>query len=146
MTATYTNQPGTRPIDTVRFRVDDRDTIPETDAALSDEEIQYLIDTSTHILTAAAAAADAIAGQYATAAKSKKVGDLEVDYGKGQAAEYVALAKSLRAEVSKKAGAAVYAGGISKSDKATAEADTDRVPSVFTLGAMDNPNNPDSVS
>ena len=36
MTATYINDPTNRPIDTVRFEVDDRDT---DNAALSDEEI-----------------------------------------------------------------------------------------------------------
>ena len=143
MTATYTNDPSGRPVDTVRFEIDDRDTIPETDAALSDEEIQYLIDTNTHILLAAAAAADAIAGKYAADAKSKKVGDLEVDYGEGQAASYITLAGTLRQRAYRKAGAGVYAGGISKTDKDTAEADSDRVPSVFRMGMMDNPQNID---
>ena len=40
MTATYTNDPTNRPIDRVRLEIDDRDTIPETDALLTDEEIQ----------------------------------------------------------------------------------------------------------
>ena len=42
MTATYTNQPGTRNIDTVRAEIDYKDCIPETDAQLSDEEIDVL--------------------------------------------------------------------------------------------------------
>ena len=139
MTATYTNQPATRPIDTVRFEVDDRDTIPDTDAVLSDEEIQYLIDTNTHILFAAAAAAEAIGSKFASEAASKKVGDLEIDYGDGQAASYSALAAGLRSRARRKAGVGVYAGGISKTDKDVAEADTDRVPSPFTIGMMNNP-------
>jgi len=137
MTATYTNQPGTRPIDTVRFEIDDKDCIPETDALLSDEEIQYLIDTHSHVLFAAAAACDAIATKYADSQTSKMVGDLQVNYG-SKAAEYTSKAKTLRARAARKAGSSIYAGGISKGDKDTMKADTDRVQPSFTIGGMDH--------
>ena len=135
MTATYANSPGIRNIDTVRFEVDDRDA----DAALlSDEEIQYLIDSNSHILLAAASAAEAIASKYASDAKSKKVGDLEVDYGEGQAATYESLAKALRSRAYRKAGGNIHAGGVSRSAKNTVVADRDRVPPVFTVGMDDS--------
>ena len=134
MTATYTNYPGTVDIDTVRFEVDDRDC---TDAALSDEEIQYLIDSNTHILLASAAAAEAIGAKYASEVESKQVGDLRISYGDGgNAASYTSLAKTLRLRATRKAVA--YAGGLSKSEKVTVAADTDRVQSEFTVDMDDN--------
>lgn len=130
MTATYTNQPGIRDIDTVRFEVDDRDCDPETDAVLSDEEIQYLIDGHTHILLAAAAAAEQIGGTYAAQPSSKTVGDLSVTYGE-RALDYKELAKSLRTRAAKKAGAGIYAGGLSRSEKKTEKAKPDLVQPAF---------------
>ena len=139
MTATYTNLPGTVPVDTVRFLVDDRDTIPATDAALSDEEIQYFLDQANHVLLAAADAAEAIATKYAGDPKSKQVGDLEISYGDtGRAATYKELAASLRSRARRKVGASIYAGGISLADKKANDADTDRVDPVFTVGMHDN--------
>ena len=139
MSATYTNQPGTRDIDTVRFEIDDKDCTPETDAAISDEEIQYLIDNNNHILLAAAAAADAVAGKYSDSPASKKVGDLSITYDAGGiAATYTSLAKSLRRRAAVKVGSKVYAGGLSKADKKTQELDTDRVQPVFTMGQDDS--------
>ena len=136
MTATYTNQPGTVPIDTVRLEVDDK---VASDAVLTDEEIQYFIDNANHILLASADAAEAIATKYAGDPKSKTVGDLELSYGDtGRAATYSELAKSLRARANRKVGASIYAGGISKADKAAQRADTDRVDPVFTVGMDDN--------
>ena len=136
MTATYTNQPGVRAIDTVRYEVDDRDTIPETDAALSDEEIQYLLDTNKSVLFAAAAAAESIGGQYATEGTSEQVGDLEIDYGDGTSATYAALAKRIRTRAAKQV--VPFAGGLTKSGHETAAKDTDRVQPEFTIGMDDN--------
>ncbi len=136
MSATYTNQPGTIDVDTVRFEVDDRDT---ANAVLSDEEIQYLIDGNNHILLACAAAADAIGAKYASEVESKQVGDLRVAYGQGGvAASYGLLAKALRLRAVRKAGAKIHAGGLSKAEKTAVALDTDRVQSEFTVGMDDN--------
>ena len=136
MTASYTNQPGVRGIDTVRLRIADTDTIPESDAALSDEEIQYFIDNTSHILYAAADAAETIGAKYAELPVSKTVDGFTLNYGDGQSSSYAALAKRLRTLAAK--GAKWYAGGLSKSDKRTAETDTDRVQPVFTMGMHDH--------
>ena len=137
MTATYTNQPGTRAIDTVRFEIDDKDCTPETDAALSDEEIQYLIDTNSHILLAAASAADTIAALHADGISKKSVGDLNIEYGDGgRAVQYAAMAQTLRRRAARKASG--YAGGISHDDKKAMRDDTDRVEPSFELGIHDN--------
>jgi len=138
MTASYTNDPTNRPIDRVRLEIDDRDTIPETDALLSDQEIQYYIDSHPHILLAAAAAADQLGAKFADDPKSKKVGDLEIDYGsEGRSATFKATAAKLRAQVAR-SGAGIFAGGLSKAEKVTGRADTDKVQSVFQVGQDDN--------
>ena len=143
MTATYTNQPGTVDIDTVRHEVNDKDCDPESGAQLTDQEIQYAIDTNNHILLAAASCAEQIAATYAPEPKSKMVGDLQVNYGgEGRYATYTSLAKSLRTRAAKKVGSKVYAGGLSKTDKQTAERDTDRVQPVFQVGMDDSLLNP----
>lgn len=136
MTATYTNDPGNRDIDTVRFEIDDRDT---DNAQISDEEIQYLIDTHSHILLAASAAAGAIAATYASEAKQKTVGDLSINYGgEGRYATYKSLERSLRARVGRGAGAHLFAGGISKSDDKALTDNTDRVVPSFSIGKDDS--------
>lgn len=144
MTATYTNQPGVRGIDTVRLRIADTDTIPEGDAALSDEEIQYFIDNATHILYAAADAAETIGAKYADLPVSKTVDGFSLSYGDGQSSSYAMLAKRLRAKAAK--GAKWYAGGLSESDKRTAELDTDRVQPVFQLGMHDHAGTDTSIN
>ena len=136
MTATYINDPKNRPIDTVRFEVDDRDT---DNAALSDEEIQYLIDTTNHILLAAAAAATAIGAKYSSEVESKQVGDLRIAYGAGGvASSYKELAKLLRTRAASKAASKILAGGLSKAAKTAVKADTDRVQSEFEVGMDDS--------
>ena len=140
MTATYTNDPTNRPIDRVRLEIDDRDTIPETDALLTDEEIQYYIDSHKHILLAAAAAADQLAAKFAGDPKTKKVGDLEIDYGtEGRSATFAAVAKKLRSQAVKRAGAGLFAGGLSKAQKVTERTLPDKVQPSFTIGQDDNP-------
>ncbi len=133
MTATYTNQPGTRDVDTVRLLVYDRDTIPATDARLSDEEIQYFIDANTHINFAAAEAALAIAAKHAPSGGSKKVGDLVIE---GTAMTYRELSEQLRLKATRKVTA--YAGGLSDAEKKTRRQDTDLPDPAFRVGKDDH--------
>ncbi len=138
MTATYTNDPSGRPIDRVRLEIDDRDTTIEANALLTDEEIQYYIDSHPHILLAAAAAADQLAAKFAGDPKTKKVGDLEIDYGtEGRSATFKAVAEKLRTQVAKRTGG--FAGGLSRSKKVTARVDLDRVQPPFRIGQDDTP-------
>ena len=138
MTATFTNAPGTRDVDTVRVEIDDRDCDPETDALLSDEEIQYFIDTNSHILLAAAAAADSVAIKFASDPKRKKVGDLDIDYGEGgRSGAYRDMAAKLRARAVRKA--PTVATGTTISGHDAAAADTDKTQPSFTVGMDDNP-------
>ena len=133
MTATYTNQPGVRSIDTVRLLIFDRDTIPATDAKLTDEEIQYFIDANAHINLAASEAAMAIAARSAGEGTSKKVGDLMIE---GVGISYRDLAKNLRLKAARTVKA--YAGGLSIAEKDTVDKDTDRPTPDFERGMHDH--------
>ena len=138
MSATYTNDPANRPIDRVRLEIDDRDTTVEANALLTDEEIQYYIDTHSNVLLAAAAAADQLAAKFAGDPKTKKVGPLDIDYGEGRSATFKAVAMRLRAQVSRRGGANLFAGGLSESEKVTENAKADKVQPRFTIGQDDN--------
>ena len=138
MTATYTNQPGTRNVDTVRHLINDKNVTTEADALLTDEEIQFHIDSEPHIYIAAAEAATAIATTFAASETVKQVGDLRREFGDGgRAATYHATATRLRGNAYNKA--TPYAGGLLESEKRTGDQDTDRVDPAFTRDQMDNP-------
>ena len=94
------------------------------------QAIQYLIDGHTHILLAAAAAAEQIAGTYAKQESSKTVGDLNITYGE-RALDYKEMAQRLRTRAAKKAGSVIYAGGLSVTEKKTEKAKPDLVQPAF---------------
>ncbi len=147
MTATFTNDPAGRQIDAVRMLVGDTDCIPETDAALSDESIQWMLNNTNHLFLAAALAAETLAGQNAgTGSRNiseKRVGDLAIRYGGGGAvSDYKALAKLYRLQAARKA--TPYAGGISEADKDAQDADTDRVRPAAEIGMHDHRGSPGS--
>ncbi len=133
MTATYTNQPGVRSIDTVRLLVYDRNTTTATSAKLTDEEIQYFIDANTHINFAASQAALAINARHAGEGTSKKVGDLMIE---GVGISYRQLSDDLRMIPSRRATA--YAGGLSIADADAVAKDTDRPAPDFERGMHDH--------
>ena len=136
MTATYTNQAGVVDVDTVRLKVNDKDTIPESDALLSDEEIQYFVDSNSDINLAASEAALAIAAKYSADANSKTVGDMGIVFAGARARQYRLMAQDLR----KKAGRNVtpYAGGLSNADATAVAKDTDRPTPDFERGMHDH--------
>ena len=136
MTATYTNQPGTRNVDTVRHLINDKNVTTEADALLTDEEIQFHIDTEPHIYIAAAEAATAIASTFAASETVKQVGDLRREFGTGRVATYHALAGRLRANAYRTV--TPFAGGLSEAEKTTGRQDTDRVDPAFTRGQHDH--------
>jgi hypothetical protein len=137
MTATYTNQPGTVDVDTVRHLISDKNVTSSTNALLSDEEIQFHVDSEPHIYLAAAEAAVAVASKYGALETVKQVGDLRRGFGTGgRVAQYHDIAKRLRANAYR--GVTPFAGGLSKAGKETAAADTDRVDPVFVRGQMEH--------
>ena len=133
MTATYTNQPGTVPVDTVRLLVYDRNTTDPIKAKLSDEEILYFIDANPHINLAAAEAALAIAGKHAAEGTSKKVGDLMIE---GIGISYRDLSTRLRLKAARTVKS--YAGGLSEAEKDAVDKDTDRPTPDFERGMHDH--------
>ena len=137
MTATYTNQPGTVNVDTVRHLIHDKNVTSSTNALLTDEEIQFHIDTEPHIYLAAAEAAIAVASKYGGAETVKEVGDLRREFGTGgRVAQYHEIAKRLRANAGRTAVA--FAGGLSEAEKTTGRQDTDRVDPAFVRDQMDH--------
>lgn len=136
MTATYTNSPGTDSIDAIRLLIGDTDV---ASAALTDEELQYYLDTAGNLYLAAAYAVEAIMSAQGGGITSKQVGDLKVTYGgAGGASGLAALAKTLRMRAARTSGTP-YAGGISVADREALDADTDRTASAFVVGQDDNP-------
>ena len=136
MTATYTNQPGVRDVDTVRLLISDQDTIPATDALLTDEEIQYFVDANNHINLAASQAATAIAAKYSSDANSKTVGDLGIVFAGARARQYRLMAQDLRNKAARTV--TPYAGGLSIAEKDTIDQDTDRPTTDFERGMHDH--------
>ena len=128
MTYSYTS-PSASDKDAVRFAVGDTDS---TDWLLSDEEIQYLIDTYG-LSGAKWRAAKAIAAKFARMATSEKDGDISRNYDRYQ--YYIGLADKLKSEAAM--GGGMYAGGISKDDKEANEDNTDIVQPAFKVNQFD---------
>lgn len=92
---TYSGDPSASSLDKVRFLISDTDS---TDYELEDSEVQFVIDSWATVYDAAIAAAEIIAGKYATKTNySRSIGDLSISEAYGQAAtEYRSLADRLR--------------------------------------------------
>ena len=132
---TYSGDPADSDMDAVRFLVQD---VNESDQKVSNEEITWMLTTSGNVYLAAADVAVAIAAVYGSKS-SKSIGSLSVTYAEQNKA-YEALSQRLRilgSSPSKLSLSSIYAGGISKADKARQEADTDWVEPDFKVGMWD---------
>lgn len=128
---------GTR--DWIRFVIGDTD---EDDELLQDEEIDAALSNEGNKYAAAAICADAIAAKFAREA-DKTVGPLSISASqKGE--RYLKLADKLRKQTGRRV--AAWAGGISESEKRTAESDTDRVDTSFKRGQFDSMETPSEDS
>ena len=140
MTCTYTA--GESAKDDVRLLISDTNTEATIEERLEDEDIERLLflrlgtanpsGRGAGFMNAAADAADSLAAKFA---RKTDVGADKVNFPT-RSEELRATARGLRARAS--SGATPYAGGISVSDKAARAADTDRTPSSFTRGMLDN--------
>ncbi len=138
MTATFSNNPANSTRDAVRILINDTDT---SAADLSDETIDWLIDSTSNVWFAAELAALTKASQLAERATSKQVGDVKLVYGDLAGAMSTKL-RELARDFRKRAvriGAAPYSGGISISDIKSVLGDTDYARPEIELGADDNP-------
>ena len=133
MTFTYVSTGGTDSVtrDVVRTYIGDVDS---SDPLLTDEQIALAISEAGNATSAAALCADWISATFARKS-DKTVGDLQIRYSQ-RFTQYRELASMLRRGVALTA--LPYAGGISISDKATREADADRVEPAFEVDMLDN--------
>lgn len=125
MTWTYTADPTSSDIDAIRLLIGD--TV-STDPQLSDEELQWFLDTEGSVNGAAAAAVRSLIAKYARLV-DKSVGDLSLSYS-----QRVAAYKALLATIERRqaiGSAAPVVGGISRSRKDEVDADSDRVEPAF---------------
>jgi hypothetical protein len=131
MTFTYT--PGGGPKDDIRFDIGDTSDAAPGQLRLEDEEINRILQR--YPSRAGSRSARALAAKFARQPEGS-VGP-NVIRPSNRAAELRKVAEELERQES--TGAIPTAGGISKSSKDAAEADTDRVQPAFTIGMLDNP-------
>ena len=120
MTWTYSGDPSGSSRDAVRFLVGDTDT---NDQQITDEEIAWALTQRSNTYLAAALIAERIAAQYARKV-DKSVDSLSISFSQRQE-HYLALARQLKRDATK--GLAPFAGGVSRSDVESRNADSDRV-------------------
>ena len=137
MTWSYlSSEPGSSDRSWVRLKIGDNSS---ADQQLQDEEIELLIVDEGSKERAAIAAARALAAKFARRS-DKVVGRLRIAMSQ-VADHYFDLADNLEKGLSRRSGGAsgIYAGGISRSDKQSEEADTDRVDPGFERQQFDHP-------
>lgn len=131
----YTDDPAGTPTDEVRFLVGDT-TSPYD---LTDNEVVYLLGLENgNANRAAARAAETLAAKYTKAYEEKRVGPLLLRSYSDKAGRFSKLAKALWSRASATT-VVPFAGGISVTDKANREADTDVVQPTFKRTMMDYP-------
>jgi len=130
MTATY-DPSLANPLDEVRFALGDVIVEPAESALLSDEEIGALLAVhDNHVGRAALAAAKSLAARFARLT-TMSAGDTSVSMGE-LAERYRTLVADLQRGLARGTGGGLpYAGGISRTDKASREDNTDRVEPSF---------------
>lgn len=108
----------------VRFWI--QDTI-STRPLFSDDEVDWAVKQEANVYTAAASLCDILVAKAGGGVKSKRIGDLSIEY---DVKFYITRGAMLRA---RGAGHQVpYAGGISEADKQIQQGDSDAVqPSIF---------------
>ena len=132
MTSGYS--PLTDDLDAVRFLVGDT-TSPYQ---LSDIEVTFALDQNANIYSAAAICARALAARYARRVDTR-FETVESKYSQLRDS-YEQLARSLDAQAKRRGGLGEpLAGGMSKAEKETVNADTDRVKPYFYDGIFANP-------
>lgn len=129
MAWTY-NNPNNSPKDQVRLLIQDT-TLSR--ALFQDEEIEWFLTQEMNVYMVAARCCNTVVVRFG-AVKSRKVGDLSIDYDpdfyRGLAAEYRARGQSYQTP---------YVGGISVADKLAQEADPDWIQPRAFRGEFDNP-------
>lgn len=126
--------PSTDPADAVRFLIGDT-TVP---FLLTDAEIAFALDQNANTYAAAAICARALAGRFARQVDSTF--ETISSRNSQKRTNYEMLARSLDQQAKRRGGLGIpEAGGISRADAETVNADTDRVRPYFRDGMFQNP-------
>jgi hypothetical protein len=118
-------------LDKIRFWLGDTDP---TNELITDAEINSLLATMS-ARAAAAQIAHSLAARYARKA-DKQIGDLRISWSQ-LSKQFASLATSL--SVASTTAQSVWAGGLSKAEKAETRADADMVQHSFTRGLHAHP-------
>ena len=127
--------------DQVRLYVGDISTSTASEL-LADTDYSHFNSVAGNVWIAAQLAANSLAAKFtgvASDVSKKSVGDLTIEYS--DATNAAVGYKLLAQKFGRMAAAQIspYAGGISRSDKAAVEADTDRVEPMFARDLFSNP-------
>jgi hypothetical protein len=126
--------PADSPVDAVRFLLGDTGTPSQ----LSDAEITFALDQNANIYGAAALCARALAARYARQVDTR-FETVESKYSQLRSS-FENLARSLDQQAKRSGGMGLpMAGGISKAEVETVDADTDRVKPFFRDAQFANP-------
>lgn len=133
MAWTYSGDPSSSAIDAVRFTIGDTDS---SDPLLSNEEITYLLGLYGQvIITASIRACEMIMAKFSRLA-NESVGSVRIDFSQ-KTKGYKDMVMQLKARLAVE-DCTPFAGGISKTQKQTTIADSDRVEPDFTKHMMEN--------
>jgi hypothetical protein len=134
MTFTYTPG-GATDLDDIRAAIGDTTSTAPPAERLEDEEIERLLTLEGSITSAKVAAARALLAKLTRRVTEKTVGSLRLVY-----TQRIDALRSLIKDLELKATLAIpYAGGISQSDRAAVESNTDRTQPAFRAGMFDSP-------
>jgi hypothetical protein len=126
--------PSDSPVDAVRFLLGDTGTPPQ----LTDPEIEFALDQNANPYSAAAICARALAARYARRVDTK-FETIESKYSQLRDS-FEQLARSLDTQAKRRGGLGTpIAGGLSKAEVETVQADSDRVKPFFTDNRFNNP-------
>lgn len=131
MTWSYSGDPSGSELDNVRFLISDTD--PEEEL-LQDEEIKFAIGVEGKVNGAAALCCEVLSRNFAKKA-DKSIGPIRI-VNSTRAIQFDKMAKAMRDKLTMTA--LPYSGGMSYSEKASDEADTDLIKSAFGVGMMSN--------
>lgn len=133
MAWTYSGNPGLNAKDQVRFLIQDTD---KSQQLLEDEEILWLLTLYNNApRNAAIRACEVLISKFARMV-DQTVGQVKVSWSQ-RMKSYEFLLNTLRSRLAME-DSSWYAGGISRSDKMTKAADSDRVQPDFTKHMMEN--------
>lgn len=126
MAWSYSGDPSASDKDAVRFLSGDTDS---DDPLVSDEEIAYILTQEANHYEASALVCEALASKFAR--ETSVSGDGFSESGGELSQQYMARAKELRSQAGSKSKPRPYVGGISHSERRTADTDPDLVPHSF---------------